>query len=228
MSKNKIFAFCLLILTVIIVVLLLPDKPKEVAIKEVATKEVATKEVTIEMRNETNNPAKTISLSEGTYSVGKDIEIGFYDIKYAKGEVKYNGATLSENDKILNVELHNRNRLEIEGNGEILFEPSEFSTIKKDNENNIIIQNSGTYIAGSDIPTGEYFLSLEESVNKDNQEIFVKIQSHYDSSETERSFSIKKANERNLINLSEGKVLYIDKHFTGEEELDTDIVLSSK
>lgn len=168
------------------------------------------------------NTAKSVKLSSGEYTVGKDIKVGVYDMQVTKGSLSYDGTTLSKDDKLIGMNLLDDNKLYLEGSGEVKLTPAEFTPIKS-SDNIFTIEHSGSYEVGKQIPAGKYLLTYIEE-NNNNEKPFIQIlPSFADDARAEMQFE---NNNDYIISLKTGEILNIKK--TPSEELNDMTVLLEK
>jgi hypothetical protein len=112
-------------------------------------------------RNLEHNPAKAVSLLEGNYAVGTDMEPGFYDIIATSGDMSLGDKYLEAGEILYNQILDNTNSVEVSGDGELYFQPSKFEPLVTDEKGDFILTNDGNFIIGSEIPAGKYQIIVE-------------------------------------------------------------------
>ncbi|PAF36242.1 hypothetical protein CHH58_13405 [Terribacillus saccharophilus] len=184
--------------------------------------------LSVEDRSVKNNPAQKMSLTNGTYLVDEEIEPGFYDIYYESGSVTFRDIILSEGDIILNEPINSGTEIEIEGQGKVTLKPSSFDAIDK-NENELEIGHSGSYLAGKEIPPGDYNIKLSGDSKNVNPQVFIKVSSSLSSDDNSQSLDITSFKDNKNITISEGQFLEINKVDEKKEEVnELSVVLNSR
>ncbi|NIK13416.1 hypothetical protein [Alkalibacillus almallahensis] len=128
-------------------------------------------------KNESVSPdnAEKQTLQKGEYIVGEDIKPGVYDFKVLKGDITYNSVQLSLGDKVLAQKLTEQEHIVVEGRGSVELSPAKFDPLTLKNDDQYIIDHSGNYKIGTQIPEGEYTLSYTVKGEKQNEKPFIQV-----------------------------------------------------
>ncbi|MBB3908825.1 hypothetical protein [Anoxybacteroides rupiense] len=166
------------------------------------------------------NP-EVVTIKSGEYIVGDDIQQGIYDVEVISGKVKFMQRELSAKDRVLGVNLHNGEHVQIKGQGKVKLSPANFESIEMSKSGQYEIHHSGFYEIGLQLPEGEYVLSYKGKTDKEKP--FVQILS---------------SNNRNVLHtydfhnkdiykipLKKGNILEINKFLFFESD---DIVINLK
>ncbi|QTL52608.1 hypothetical protein [Priestia aryabhattai] len=153
-------------------------------------------------RNTVDNPAKEITLNTGTYMAGKDVKPGYYDITSISGSIVYNNISVNKGGSILNYPVQDNTSQDIQGNGKLKFKPSKFQQLRKDKSNEYIVDYTGFYLLGKELPPGRY----EVLSHSDNVQIF--LYESDDMSTINKNLTLEKSNKEE-INLYKGNLMFI-------------------
>ncbi|MFH0346686.1 hypothetical protein ACHADS_09005 [Bacillus vallismortis] len=153
------------------------------------------------------NDAESITLNNGDYIVGKDINSGIYDIEVLTKEIEVFGKKLDEGDLLLGFRLSDNEKLIINGNGRVKFSKASFDKLKKIKKQ-YIINHSGQYIVGKQIPTGTYKVSYRDPKGELNRNPFIQV-SKTIGKDIITSFNINNKNQ--MIKLENNNILLIAK-----------------
>ncbi|WNB92536.1 hypothetical protein [Bacillus sp. NEB1478] len=160
------------------------------------------------------NSAEQITLKRGDYIVKKDIEPGFYDITALTDNVSFMPFKLSKGDQILGLQLDKNTHVIIEGKGKVKLSPAKFETLKKP-ENEYVIDHSGNYLIGRQIPEGQYKISFNITSNKKIKEMpFIQLLPGY-GKDPIKSLTFEKKSTQD-IQLQTGNVLEVHKSMMEE------------
>ncbi|MEC0348012.1 hypothetical protein [Peribacillus frigoritolerans] len=152
------------------------------------------------------NDAESITLNNGNYIVGKDINSGIYDIEVLTQEIEVFGKKLDEGDQLLGFKLSDDEKLIINGKGSVKFIKASFDKLKKNNKQ-YIINHSGQYIVGKQIPTGQYKVSYSDPKGEiSKQQPFIQVSKKI-GKEIITSFNIN--NKSQMIKLENDNILFI-------------------
>lgn len=152
------------------------------------------------------NDAESITLNNGNYIVGKDINSGIYDIEVLTQEIEVFGKKLDEGDQLLGFKLSDEEKLIINGKGSVKFIKASFDKLKKNNKQ-YIINHSGQYIVGKQIPTGQYKVSYSDPKGEiSKQQPFIQVSKKI-GKEIITSFNINNKNQ--TIKLENDNILFI-------------------
>ncbi|WP_047980207.1 hypothetical protein [Ornithinibacillus contaminans] len=169
-------------------------------------------------RDQIKDLAKEQSLAKGDYIAGEDIEPGYYDVVVMEGEVIFNGIQLSNKDKLLGQVIYDNSHTIVDGKGTIKMTPAGFESLSLNNQNEIVIEHSGNYIVGEQIPEGNYLLKYTV-VGQDNEEVkkpFIQILNGFEG-EIIESYEFEK-NDHTKITLKNEQVLEVHKSLFQEYE----------
>ncbi|WP_141603786.1 hypothetical protein [Terrilactibacillus laevilacticus] len=155
------------------------------------------------------NSAESITLSSGTYTVGKDVKPGFYDIESLNGKIHFSAYVLNKGDKVLNNELYDQSKINVEGKGKVKLSPSKVNAIHL-NKGKYAIIHSGYYIVGKQIPKGSYTLSYSTK-DKDNIDEKIFVQKLKELRGNPLNVYLFKHKNRYKINLENGNVIQVIK-----------------
>ncbi|MGX9161940.1 hypothetical protein [Priestia megaterium] len=170
-------------------------------------------------RNTVDNPAKEITLSTGTYTAGKEIKPGYYDVSSTSGSIKYNNISVKKKESILNYPVQDNTSQDIEGHGKLKFTPSKFQQLHKDKSNKYTVDHTGFYLLGKELPPGRYELVSQSNSGQ------VYIYESEDMSTINKSFDLK-TQDKNNVNLYKGNLMFIQ--ITEHESNDHPVVLHYK
>lgn len=189
--KRWLFIFIVVVLSLFLVYSLFLSKTK----------------LTLENRNRTDNPAKEIILSQGDYKVGKDIKPGYYDIICIDGKISFSNIWMYKKEKLLNQPIEDNTLITIEGQGKLKFIPAKFSPVSKGHQS-YIIQHSGYYLVGKDIPEGFYQFIM--SKNSGLEAIGIYLFSDLNSDNNSEIYELTKAKRIQNVKLDKGNLLDIE------------------
>lgn len=168
------------------------------------------------------NSAKEVTLTNGDYMVGKDLNAGFYDIISLSDEVSLMPVKLSKGDKIVGHRLEKNEHALIEGDGKVKLIPAEYDPITLNKNKEYRINHSGKYIVGKQIPEGRYIISYQIIGNeKIKNKPFVQILPGYGKN-TLNSLTFEKKKSY-AIELEIGNILEVHKSLM--EEYDSVVIL---
>ncbi|WP_110928209.1 hypothetical protein [Bacillus massiliglaciei] len=152
------------------------------------------------------NDAESITFNSGNYIVGKDINSGIYDIEVLTQEIEVFGKKLDEGDQLLGFKLSDEEKLIINGKGSVKFIKASFDKLKKNNKQ-YIINHSGQYIVGKQIPTGQYKVSYSDPKGEiSKQQPFIQVSKKM-GKEIITSFNINNKNQ--TVKLENDNILFI-------------------
>ncbi|MBU8690440.1 hypothetical protein KM918_24370 [Priestia megaterium] len=162
-----------------------------------------------------SNTAEQVTLSKGDNIVGKDLQPGFYDVKASSTKLSFMGIELSENDTLLGQYFDNEEHVIIEGNGNVKLSPAKFNTLSSSKGGKYLIQHSGFYIVGKQIPQGDYKLSYFTKNKKTvDTKPFIQVLPKYGGNPLQTIQFEKKENYD--ITLKEGNILQVSKNLFEE------------
>mgnify|MGYP001038448861 CR=1 FL=1 len=153
-------------------------------------------------RNTVDNPAKEITLPIGTYTAGKEIKPGYYDVTSTSGSMIYNNISVKKGESILNYPVQDNTSQDIEGHGKLKFTPSKFQQLHKDKPNKYAVDYTGFYLLGKELPPGRYELMSHSNSGQ------VYIYESEDMSTINKSFDLKTQDKKN-INLYKGNLIFV-------------------
>ncbi|MBN8194044.1 hypothetical protein JI667_17995 [Bacillus sp. NTK074B] len=116
-----------------------------------------------------NDKATEIELDRGVYTVGDEIEPGFYDIISQNDHIQFMQRELSKGDKVLGIKLHVDEKISVQGKGAVTLVPASFDKIESTKGNEYVITHSGFYDIGKQLPEGEYQLSYSSETDYKEQ-----------------------------------------------------------
>lgn len=162
------------------------------------------KDTTIQMRNTKDNATEELRLKgPKTYTVGDEIEEGYYDI-VAENIVITNAFDIGKNQKILNYVFRKDNKIVLDADSEVLLIPSEFKPITFHDGVAILKNTTGDFYAGKEIKPGAYRIELDT----DNDDALFLVQvSNLEKDEIKVSDTISNKRTTNII-------LKVDELFT--------------
>ncbi|MCM3225967.1 hypothetical protein [Terribacillus saccharophilus] len=158
--------------------------------------------------------AEHVTLKEGNYTVGKDIQAGIYDINIKSGETEFRGQTVDKGDKLIGIELYSEETFDISGKVEIEFSPTSYTNVEE-NDDIYTINHSGNYIVGKQIPPGTYSIKFNnpDSVNLELAP-FIQISENIGTGIIS-SVELQK-NKDELIEMKSDNVLFVSKSMNEE------------
>ncbi|MFG6497021.1 hypothetical protein P8610_16795 [Fictibacillus sp. UD] len=168
------------------------------------------------------NSAKEVTLTNGDYMVGKDLNAGFYDVISLSDEVSFMPLKLSKGDKIVGQRLEKNEHALIEGSGKVRLLPAKYEPLTLNKNKEYRINHSGKYIVGKQIPVGRYNISYQIKGNeKINNRPFVQVLPGYGKN-TLNSLTFEKKLSYD-IELKTGNLLEVHKSLM--EEYDSVVIL---
>lgn len=148
-------------------------------------------------------------LTEGEYTIGKDIAEGVYDVEVIEGNILFNKMLIEKGRKVLSYPFMINNIILIEGSGKIKITPAKQDKLVLAN-NSYKIESSGNYKVGKSIDNGKYVLTYycDDSKYKDKKP-FIQILNSKNGDIIE-SYDFKDASSYN-IELNEAQTLQVYK-----------------
>jgi hypothetical protein len=174
-------------------------------------------ELTLKNRNVRDNPAKAITLKAGNYLVGHDIKPGYYDITCLSGKVSLDDdVRMSSGDKWINYAVMDGTTLTIEGHGNLRFSPAAFQPVHEIGDHQYAIKHSANYIAGKDLPAGDYRFVAKGLNGSESIELTLFSSIHADHNSA--TYNLTADNTERNIHLEKGNLLSIVKHKQNEKD----------
>lgn len=167
-------------------------------------------ELTLKNRNVRDNPAKAITLKAGDYLVGHDLKPGYYDITCLSGKVSLEDVSMSNGDKWINYAIQDGTMVSIEGHGKLRFSPAAFRPVHEISDHQYAIKHSANYIAGKDLPAGDYRIVAKGLNGPESVEITLFSSIHADHNSA--TYNLTADNTERNIHLKKGNLLSIVKH----------------
>lgn len=173
--------------------------------------------VNVSNRTVEKNTAKKVVLSSGTYTVGKEISPGFYDISAVNESVTLQQWMLNKGDRILAVPFYKSNVVNVEGKGKAELIPAKFHKLKKESSQYALLY-SGYYLVGSEIPQGIYSVYLEGASSEISVTLF-----HYSADEQQTidqlAWAQNNINNKYVINLKKEESFLVSELNSTHQEL---------
>jgi hypothetical protein len=171
------------------------------------------------------NSAKKVILHRGEYSVGKKVKPGFYDIEALSDNVTFNSIKLTKKDKLVAFEMFDKSQIKVKGAGNVKLSPAKFKSLKQNERSEYVIEHSGYYIVGKQIPKGMYELKYHtKNGEKVTKAPFIQVLPKFRESPLS-SFQLKENKIYNLNLGKNGNILQVNKTMFEENN---EIIISLK